>query len=75
MNDTSFKIGTYGFAELAQRYFPGITVNSASRILSRWISRNHELVAALQETGWKKRQKYFTPRQVKILVRHFDPPD
>jgi hypothetical protein len=36
--------------------------------------RNQELVSALKETGWKKRQKYFTPRQVKILINHFDPP-
>ena len=74
MKQIEFEIRTYGFGELAQLYFPNNTGSSASITFGLWIHKCQELVSVLKETGWKKRQKYFTPRQVKILVRHFDPP-
>ncbi|MCX6256613.1 MAG: DUF4248 domain-containing protein [Bacteroidia bacterium] len=74
MKQIEFEIRTYGFGELAQLYFPNNTGSSASKTFGLWIHKCQELVSALKETGWKKRQKYFTPRQVKILINHFDPP-
>ena len=69
-----FEIRTFGFGELAQLYFPDITKTSASRMFSIWIHSSPELLIKLTETNWKKRSKYFTPKQVKILVGHFDNP-
>ena len=74
MKQSEFEIRTYGFGELAQLYFPKCTKSSASRVFRNWINGNPGLVASLREAGWKKRQKYFTPKQVKKLVEHFDIP-
>ena len=74
MEKKSFETRTFGFGELAQFYFPHITKASASRMLSQWIHSCPELVTKLLELNWKKRAKYFTPKQVKALIGHFDPP-
>jgi hypothetical protein len=72
--DKTFEIRTFGFGELAQLYFPHVTKASASRMFSQWIYNSEELVKKLSDLNWKKRAKYFTPKQVKELIRHFDSP-
>jgi hypothetical protein len=74
MEHKEFQIRSYGFGELAQLYFPHIAKPSASRMFSRWIHTSPQLIQKMAETNWKKRSKYFTPKQVKVLVGHFDPP-
>lgn len=74
MKTQDFEIRTYGFGELAQLYFPNVSKMSASHTFTKWIYRSHHLFSKLTRTGWKKGQKYFTPKQVKVLIRHFDPP-
>lgn len=69
-----FEPRTYGFGELAQLYFPHVTKASASKMFSQWIYNSPGLLTKLIELDWKKRSKYFTPKQVKLLVGHFDPP-
>jgi len=72
--EKQFEIRTFGFGELAQLYFPHVTKASASRMFSQWIHSSPQLETKLSESNWKKRAKYFTPKQVKILIQHFDPP-
>jgi hypothetical protein len=72
--EKQFEIRTFGFGELAQLYFPHVTKASASRMFSQWIHSCAELETKLSESSWKKRSKYFTPKQVNILIQHFDPP-
>ena len=72
--EKKFETRTFGFGELAQLYFPHITKESASRMFSQWIYSSSELLTKLSELNWKKRAKYFTPKQVKVLIEHFDPP-
>lgn len=72
--EKTFEIQTFGFGELAQLYFRHVTKASASRMFSQWIYKSPELVSKLKKLNWKKREKYFTPRQVKALVGFFDPP-
>jgi hypothetical protein len=72
--EKKFELRTFGFGELAQLYFPHVTKASASRMFSQWIHSCPELVTNLSELNWKKRAKYFTPKQVKLLMGHFDPP-
>lgn len=69
-----FQIRTFGFGELAQLYFPHVTKSSASRMFSQWIYKNNDLVIRLSELSWKKKARYFTPKQVKIIIECFDPP-
>lgn len=72
--EKTFEIRTFGFGELAQLYFPHVTKSSASRMFSQWIYNSAELIEKLKQTNWKKRSKYFTPKQVKILIEWFDEP-
>ena len=72
--EKKFEIRTYGFGELGQLYLPRVSKTSASKMFSSWIYGCPELIEGLQASEWKKRQKYFTPKQVRILINHFDPP-
>jgi len=72
--EKKFETRTFGFGELAQLYFPHVTKASASRMFGQWIYNSPALIDKLSELNWKKRAKYFTPKQVKILIGHFDPP-
>jgi len=74
MDQKEFQIRTYGFGELAQLYFPHISKSSASRMFSQWVHSSPQLVQRLNEANWKKRAKYLSPKQVKILILHFDSP-
>lgn len=74
MKEQKFEIRTYGFGELACLYFPKCTKKSASRIFSQWIHGCPVLVSKLTEANWQKRQKYFTPKQTRLVIEHFDHP-
>ncbi len=68
MDDEKFKIRTYGFGELAQRYLPDATPMSASNRLRIWITRNSALMDKLQSIGYAKRLKLLTPEMVREIV-------
>lgn len=55
-----FRIKAYGIQELGQMYFPNSTPRSASSQLKKWINHNG--------------QRILTPKQVRIMVKHLDPP-
>lgn len=64
-----------GHQELALCYFPDITPKSASQQLTRWITRDEELLSALTKAGYKRGQRMFTPLQMDILMEHLGEPD
>jgi hypothetical protein len=72
--DKQFEIRTYGFNELAQLYFPNVSKESATKMFRIWINASSTLIENLKSLGWKKNAKKLTPKQVKELVGHFDPP-
>jgi len=72
--EKTFEIRTYSFCELAMLYFPNVTKKSASRMFSQWIATSEVLMDKLLAAHWKKRLKYFTPKQVKVLIDHLDAP-
>jgi len=65
---------SWGYQELAIRYFPSVKPGSASSQLSRWIQHSPLLQNRLAECGWIPRQKVLTPRQVRCLVDHLGEP-
>ena len=72
---TNFKIKTYGKSELAMLYFPtSNSYHSAVNHLMAWIRRNTELTGKLEETGYKKSAKYFTPKEVALVVEYLGEP-
>ncbi len=72
--EKSFEIRTYGFNELAQLYFPNVSKSSATKMFGQWIQNNLKLKTSLEENNWRKRSRNLTPKHVKIIIDHFDPP-
>lgn len=55
-------------AELAKAYFPNSESDeTARRNLARWIAMNPELVERLANSGYRKRQHFYTPMQISII--------
>ncbi|MCF0195857.1 MAG: DUF4248 domain-containing protein [Bacteroidaceae bacterium] len=68
------KVGLCPKVELAQAYLPNVLPKSALNRLMAWIKRNKKLMEALEETGYFKTQKYFSPIQVDLIMRHLGEP-
>lgn len=69
------KIRAYGKSELAMLYFP--TANNshtAVNHLMAWVKKIPEVVEGLQKTGYRKTAKYFTAREVKLIVDYLGYP-
>ena len=74
MND-DIKIRAYGKSELALLYFP--TANSshtAVNHLMAWVKKIPEVVEGLQKLGYRKSAKYFTAREVQLIVDYLGYP-
>lgn len=67
-DNQNFVRRTYGKSELALMYFPYSTQHCAVNHLMAWIKRCQPLCEQLAATGYKYTAKYFTPRQVEIIV-------
>jgi hypothetical protein len=70
----AFRIKAYGLQELGMLYFPNSTPRAASSQLKKWINNNGKLLARMMEAGYYNGQKILTPKQVRIIVEHLDPP-
>ena len=69
-----FTIRTYTKKELALMYFPGSMPRTAVNHLMAWISRCTPLWRELQEAGYEKTSKAFSPRHVRVIVAHLGEP-
>lgn len=72
--EETFRIKAYGLQELGMLYFPKSTPRSASTQLKKWINNNGRLLSQMIEAGYYNGQKILTPKQVRIIVEHLDPP-
>lgn len=63
-----------GKSELAMLYFPHSKKKTAIKQLMRWITRNPDLLSALEAAGYSTHNKYFTPRQRDIIVEYLCDP-
>ena len=61
-------------SELAQAYAPDLSEASARKRLREWLHFSPELMAKLQATGYRERQRVLTPKQVKIIMEHLGEP-
>ena len=65
----TFKPRALGKSELAMLYFPQTeSAHTAVNHLMSWINRNPELLEALRLTGYRKQAKYFSPKEVALIV-------
>ena len=70
-----FKIQQYGKSELALLYFPGaVTASGALSNLNYWIRCNKTLTKALQDCGMPPHSKFFTPKEVSLIIKHLGEP-
>ena len=63
-----FKIRSYSKKELALKFFPDSTPETAVKHLMALIRRNDMLWDELQAMGYYNRRKTFTPREVRAIV-------
>ena len=63
----TFKIRAYSKKELALRFFPDSTPETAVKHLKTMIRSNDMLWDELQAMGYNKRRKTFTPREIKAI--------
>lgn len=73
--EATFRLRSYGIQELAQLYFPNNEPTSARKQLKRWIERNESLVGDLEQSGYRKGARIFTPMQVRIIIHYLDAPE
>lgn len=59
--------GIIGKAQLAEAYGPGMSPSGALNRLHEWLHHSPKLMAALEATGYRDRQKTFSPKQVQII--------
>ena len=70
-----FKIQQYGKSGLALMYFPGAaTASGALSNLNYWIRCNKTLTRALQDFGMPPHSKFFTPKEVSLIIKHLGEP-
>lgn len=71
----NFEIRAYGKSELALCYFPtASTAHAAVNHLMAWINRCKEIRQALEIVGYQKTAKFFTPKEVEMIVKHLGVP-
>lgn len=71
----TFIIRAYSKKELALDYFPtASTPHAAVNHLMAWIKRCTELYDSLVEIGYRKNSKFFTPREVMLIVKYLGEP-
>ncbi len=70
----SYPIHPYSKSELALAYAPDVCAKSAVSRLARWIRLNEPLTLALQQTGYRPKQQYFTSKQVALIFEYLGEP-
>lgn len=74
-NMMEFKVKAYGKSELAMLYFPDAgSAHTAVNHLMSWIHRNPELSEELMKMGYRKSDKFFTPKQVAVIAGYLGEP-
>lgn len=59
----------------ARLYFPELAPHQACNRLRRWIIRCKELHEELLLSGYSPTQRFFTPRQVRLIIRYLGEPE
>lgn len=70
-----FVIRAYTKKELALLYFSDSMPRTAVNHLMVWIKRCSELHESLLKIGYQKNAKYFTPREVRLIVEYLGEPE
>ena len=70
-----FKVKMYTKKELALCYFPSaVSPHTAVNHLMSWINRCTPLREALEGQGYRKTSKWFSPREVRLIIEYLGEP-
>lgn len=69
-----FTIRTYDKTELARLYLGRFSDRVALRRFNEWLQRSPQLWQALKQMGVDHSTRYYTPRQVEVIVEHLGEP-
>lgn len=69
-----FEVRPYTKKELALMYFPNSLPHTAVNHLMAWVTRNETLWSRLNDLGYQKTSKWFTARQVELIVEFLGEP-
>ena len=69
MNEEKFVIRAYGKSELAMLYLPKHSPKTAMKLFKTWLEVNPRLRHFVN-----RKQHYYTPRQVKLMVEELGEP-
>ena len=69
MKDEKFVIKSYGKTELAMKYFPNLTPESAMKRFRNWLIINKRLKKLVS-----KKIRYYTPKQVRSIIEEVGEP-
>lgn len=59
---------------LASQYFPDAKPHSALKHLSAWVKGCPPLMEELKKTGYNPRARFFTPKQLRIILHYLGEP-
>ncbi len=73
-NTEEIPVKSYSLSELSQLFSPSLSLSATTKQLLRWMLRHPNLVLRLQETGWQKGGRRFSPKQIPLLFDCIGPP-
>ena len=74
MNQPDFVVKCYNKQDLAQMYFPDITVRASVNILRRWMRRCQPLMDEILSTDFHPKTKAFSVREVRLITYYLGKP-
>lgn len=74
MNPSNFVVKCYDKQELAQLYFPDLTVRASVNKLRRWIRRCQPLMDEIRATDFHPNAKAFSVREVRLIAYYLGKP-
>lgn len=72
--EQTFTIRTYSKVEMARLYNPTMCLTLALQTLARWMRMNTTLMDELEQIGYNKYRRAFTPAEVRIIVKYLGEP-
>lgn len=75
MNQPDFVVKCYNKQDLAQMYFPDITVRASVNKLRRWMRRCQPLMDEILSTDFHPKTKAFSVREVRLITYYLGKPD
>ena len=74
MNQPDFVVKCYNKQDLAQMYFPDITVRASVNKLRRWMRRCQPLMDEILSTDFHPKTKAFSVREVRLITYYLGKP-